>query len=62
MVKSTMTNREYNIRRHYNCQSTWVIYVVTCTACQIQYIGQTKQTMVARQLATDQRGSKDKIT
>ena len=28
MVKSTMTNREYNIRRHYNCQSTWVVYVV----------------------------------
>ena len=48
MVKSTMTNREYNIRRHYNCQSTWVVYVVTCTACQIQYIGQTKQTMSAR--------------
>ena len=48
MVRSTKTGREYTIRRHYNCQSSWVIYVVTCLACQVQYIGQTKQTMVAR--------------
>ena len=29
LVKSTMTKREFNIRGHYNCQSTWVIYVET---------------------------------
>ena len=29
-VKSSKTDRGYNIRRHYNCQSSWVIYVVTC--------------------------------
>ena len=40
--------REYNIGRHYNCQSSWVIYVVTCEECKIQYTGQTRQTMVAR--------------
>jgi hypothetical protein len=48
MVKSSKTAREYNIRRHYNCQSSWVIYVVTCEVCKIQYTGQTRQTMVAR--------------
>ena len=47
-VRSTMTEREYMIRRNYDCQSSWVIYVVTCLACQVQYTGQTRQTMVAR--------------
>ena len=47
-VKSTHTDREYNIRRHYNCKSSWVIYVVTCEECKIQYTGQTRQTMAAR--------------
>ena len=47
-VKSSKTDREYSIRRHYNCQSSWVIYVVTCEECNIQYTGQTRQTMVAR--------------
>ena len=48
VVTSTKTGRQYSIRRHYNCHSTWVIYVVTCTDCQIQYTGQTTQTMVGR--------------
>ena len=47
-VRITRTNREYQIKRHYNCQSSWVVYVVTCLDCQIQYIGQTIQTMTAR--------------
>ena len=48
VVRSTRTGRQYTIKRHYNCQSSWVIYVVTCLACQVQYIGQTTQTMVRR--------------
>ena len=47
-VKSTRTGREYRINRNYNCQSSWIIYVVTCQACQVQYTGQTKRTMAAR--------------
>jgi hypothetical protein len=47
-VKSSKTGREYPIKRHYNCQSSWLIYLVTCEDCQVQYIGQTIQTMVAR--------------
>ena len=43
MVRSCKTGREYTIRRHYNCQSSWVIYVVTCLACKVKYTGQTKQ-------------------
>ena len=48
MIRSTNTGRQYSISRHYNCQSSWVIYLVTCQACNIQYIGQTTQTMAAR--------------
>ena len=48
MVRSSRTGKEYCIRRNYTCQSSWVIYVVTCRACQVQYIGQTKQARVAR--------------
>ena len=47
-VKSTRTGREYRVKRHYDCQSSWVVYVVTCLDCQVQYIGQTIQTMVGR--------------
>jgi hypothetical protein len=47
-VRSTMTAREYKITRHYDCQSTWVVYVVTCIDCQVKYVGQTTQTMAAR--------------
>jgi hypothetical protein len=47
-VRSTRTERECMIRRNYDFQSSWVIYVVTCLACQDQYTGQTRQTMVAR--------------
>ena len=47
-VKSCKTGREYNIRRHYDCQSSWLIYSVICSDCQVQYVGQTIQTMAHR--------------
>ena len=46
--RSTMTAIECKITRHYSCQSSWVVYVVTCLDCQLQYFGQTFQTMAAR--------------
>ena len=45
---STKTKREYKIKRHYTCQSTWCIYVLTCKICMAQYTGQTTQTMQKR--------------
>ena len=45
---STRTGREYKIRRIYTCTSRWVIYLVTCTDCNIQYVGQTTQEMRQR--------------
>ena len=35
---STKTQREYNIRRKYTCNSSWVIYLVTCKQCNLQYV------------------------
>ena len=45
---STNTGREYQIKRSYTCTSSWVIYLVTCTHCNIQYVGQTTQEMRQR--------------
>ena len=45
---STKTGRRYQISRKYNCLSTWVLYVVTCRTCQVQYVGQTTQEMRKR--------------
>ena len=45
---SSNTKIEYKIRRNYTCTSSWVIYLVTCSACNIQYVGQTRQEMRQR--------------
>ena len=45
---STKTGRRYQISRKYNCLSTWVLYVVTCRTCKVQYVGQTRQEMRKR--------------
>ena len=46
--KSNKTGREYTIRRHYTCQTTYCVYLATCHLCQAQYIGQTTRTMQKR--------------
>ena len=34
---SSNTGREYKIRRNSTCTYSWVIYLVTCTACNIMW-------------------------
>ena len=46
--KSNKTGRTYNIKRHYTCQSDYVIYLVGCKLCPAQYVGQTTKTMSFR--------------
>ena len=46
--KSTFTGLSYNIRHHLNCQSCYVVYLVTCWACQVQYVGKTTEAMHKR--------------
>ena len=48
IFKSSATGRQYKITRTYDCLSRWVVYVVTCTTCNIQYVGQTTQEMRKR--------------
>jgi hypothetical protein len=47
-VNSCTTGRGYSIRRHYDCQSSWLVYSVICTDCQVQYVGQTIHPMTHR--------------
>ena len=45
---ATKTMRQYRIKRHYTCQTTFCVYVVTCGLCSSQYTGQTTKTMRER--------------
>ena len=45
---STKTKREYQIKRHYTCQTTFCVYVLTCKLCLAQYTGQTTKTAQKR--------------
>jgi hypothetical protein len=40
---STYYNRYYNFQSSCNCGSSDVIYLITCTKCDIQYVGETGQ-------------------
>ena len=45
---SHSTGDTHIIRKHLNCQSENVIYLITCTLCQSQYVGETSRTMETR--------------
>lgn len=39
---STHTKKNYNIlQENLTCTSSYVVYLITCTKCQIQYVGET---------------------
>ena len=42
---SNKANHSYPIRGNFNCKLTNVIYVTTCNVCNIQYVGETSNTM-----------------
>ena len=39
---SSNTGKRYNIREVLNCKMTWLIYLLTCKKCSIQYIGKSE--------------------
>jgi tripartite motif-containing protein 2/3 len=49
--QSTITNQSYNINGSFNCQSNYVIYLLTCSKCNIQYVGQTSTSINSRMIA-----------
>ena len=40
--RSNQTNRIFQIYHNLNCKSKYVIYLVECTKCKIQYVGKTE--------------------
>ena len=48
--RSSKTGREYNITRHYTCESSCIIYIAHCSLCQQDYVGQSTRTMRARHI------------
>ena len=47
-VVTSNTNISYKIPGKYNCQSRNVVYVLTCGIHNMQYVGETRQTLNAR--------------
>lgn len=43
--RSTTTGKTYPILHDLDCSSTSVIYLITCTRCQLQYVGETSLTI-----------------
>ncbi|XP_060073403.1 uncharacterized protein LOC132553191 [Ylistrum balloti] len=47
-VKSSSNNRSHKITKYIDCQSINAIYLITCKKCNIQYVGQTSNTINIR--------------
>ena len=47
-LKCTRTGVTYTLRHNFNCTSTNIIYVITCSKCQKQYVGLTTQQLNVR--------------
>ena len=47
-VKSNSTGREYHSLVNVTCNSSNLIYMIECTICGIQYVGQTKNKILSR--------------
>lgn len=44
----TINNKKYAINNHMNCSTSNVIYMITCTNCNLKYIGHTSCTLRTR--------------
>ena len=47
-VSSTRNQRVVALKGHFDCESTNVVYIITCNRCKIQYIGETKNMLKTR--------------
>jgi len=43
--KSISNNKTFKLRNNSNCSSTNLVYVITCSLCNIQYVGETGDTI-----------------
>ena len=47
-IKATATNFQHDIQGSVDCQTQNVVYVITCSKCKEQYVGQTERTLSMR--------------
>ena len=47
-IESTQTRRKYRSPSHFTCCSNNLIYLITCTVCNKQYVGETKNAIKTR--------------
>jgi len=45
---STTTKQTYSVETSMNCNSSYIIYLITCTHCKLQYVGQTNRKLKDR--------------
>ena len=45
---TSRSNTTYKIQGKFNCQTKFAVYVMQCTICKKQYVGETTQTINAR--------------
>jgi len=45
---STKNNKKYPIKTNMNCNSSNLIYLITCKICHLQYVGETKRKLKDR--------------
>ena len=48
IIKATHSKQVVQISKSFDCKTTNVVYIVGCTKCNDQYIGQTKFTLEKR--------------
>ena len=48
ILTSSVTGRRFCNLKNVNCQSSNLMYVITCRHCKIQYVGQTKNRIIKR--------------
>ena len=48
VLKSTYTKTTVQLTKHFNCETSNLVYLIECTKCKDQYIGQTKHTLEHR--------------
>jgi hypothetical protein len=45
---STTTGERFTIRSHHTCETTNIVYLLWCTKCKLQYVGETKNSLKQR--------------
>ena len=47
-IISNTTGQKFTTMKNTNCQSSNIIYLINCSTCGIQYVGQTKKRLLTR--------------